>query len=792
MIYVNLHRFLKKNSYSMGKNLVIVESPAKAKTIKKFLGKDFEVKSSYGHIRDLPKKKMSIDLEHGFEPIYEVSADKKKLVAELKKASKEADMVWLASDEDREGEAIAWHLKETLKLTDKNTKRIVFHEITKDAILKAIETPRNLNMNLTYAQQARRILDRIVGYELSPLLWKKILPNLSAGRVQSVTVRLIIEREEEIERFTAESSFKVMAVFSVQQDNNTFELPAELSSRLPNEQAVEDFLATLPAASFTIESIETKLAKRTPAPPFTTSTLQQEASRKLGLPVRRTMQLAQSLYEAGHITYMRTDSVHLSNLAINTAKQIINETYGEKYSKVRQYKTKSKGAQEAHEAIRPTFFKNTKVSDNATENKLYELIWKRALASQMNDAEIERTTIKITTANNKKYYFVAKGEVIKFDGFLKVYTESKDDDQTDTGTDPVLPKIDKTAQLSLQNISAEQRFTQHPPRYTEASLVRKLEELGIGRPSTYAPTISTIQDRGYVVKEDREGSQRPVVIYQWHDNTVKKTTKKENYGAEKAKLFPTDRGIVVNKFLLQYFPDIVDYNFTAKVEKEFDLIAEGKTVWNKMIADFYKPFHEKIVDTEKYAQRETGERLLGTDPKTGKPVSVRIGKYGPFVQIGDKDDDEKPRFASLPKKYQIATITFEEAMELFKLPYTVGEYEDKPVTVAVGRFGPYLKHDNKFYSLKKDMDLYSIKLEEAIVIINEKREAEKNKVVKTFPEDDSLSVLRGRYGIYIKKGKQNYKIPKEFKDKDLSYEDCLAIMDDPKNLPKGRKSSRKK
>ena len=760
----------------MKENLVIVESPAKAKTIEKFLGKDFEVKSSYGHIRDLAKKNLSIDVEHGFLPVYEIPDDKKKVVTELKKAVKSHNQIWLASDEDREGEAISWHLQETLKLSKDKVKRIVFHEITKNAILEAIKNPRDIDLNLVNAQQARRILDRLVGYEISPILWKKILPSLSAGRVQSVAVRLIVEREEEIKNFKPVASFKVKAEFLGSSQGKDFKLEGVLSKNLPDEKTVKAFLEVCKQAEFLVTSIETKDAKRSPAPPFTTSTLQQEASRKLGYSVSKTMQVAQKLYESGLITYMRTDSVHLSNLAIGVAKKVIENEFGKQYSKTRQFQTKSKGAQEAHEAIRPTYIENKEISGNNSEKRLYDLIWKRTVASQMADAQFERTLIKIENNSKADYYWTTKGEVIKFDGFLKLYMESKDEDTEDDDKTTILPKIEKNTSLSLQQISAMQKFTIHPPRYTEASLVRKMEELGIGRPSTYAPTIHTIQTRKYIVKEDIQGKTRTVSHLMLKDGQIQEKTEKENYGFEKAKLIPTDTGVVVNKFLVENFPEIVDYNFTASIEKQFDAIAEGKVKWEKMIADFYKKFHEQINFTEQNAKKESGERLLGKDPKTGKPISAKIGKYGPYIQLGEATDEEKPKFVPMPKELSISSVTLDDALKLFDLPRTVGQFEDSDITAAIGRFGPYLKHNNKFYSIPKTDSVYSIEEKRAIEIILAKRQADSKKIVKEFPNDKDLQILNGRWGVYIKYKKKNFKIPKKLKDKDLSYDECMEII----------------
>ncbi|QKG78850.1 type I DNA topoisomerase [Tenuifilum thalassicum] len=765
-------------------NLVIVESPAKAKTIEKFLGKDFVVKSSFGHIRDLSKNKLGIDISKNYKPQYVVSDDKKKVVDELKKAAKEAETVWLASDEDREGEAIAWHLAQVLKLDPKKTKRIVFHEITKSAIENAIKNPRNIDENLVNSQQARRVLDRLVGFEISPILWKKVKPSLSAGRVQSVALRLIVEREREIINFKAKSFFKVFAEF-----DGEIPFKAELSEKLTSLDEVKKFLAHCKDATLTVDDITKKPAKKSPPAPFTTSTLQQEASRKFGFSVSQTMRLAQKLYEAGYITYMRTDSVNLSDFALNAAKDIISKEFGEKYSKTRRFKTKAKGAQEAHEAIRPTYLEKVKVPGTAAEQKLYDLIRKRTLASQMSDALLERTTIKINISG-VEYQFIASGEVIKFDGFLKAYIESSDDESDESATKGLLPSLKLGEKLNPKQIVANERFTQRPPRYTEASLVKKLEELGIGRPSTYAPTISTIISRGYVLKEDRPGVERHYQSVVLKDGKLKQSQKVEITGAEKSKLFPSDIGIVVNDFLVKYFPDIVDYNFTASVEERFDKIAEGKVVWTKMIDEFYKPFHKNVEKTEKESDYTKGERELGVDPETGKKVIVRIGRYGPIVQIGDNDPEsgEKPKYASLLKGQLISTITLEEALELFKLPRKLGEYEGKEVVVAIGRFGPYVRHDGKFYSLKKEDNPLTVELNRAIEIIEEGRLKEKQKHIKSFDEDPELKILNGRWGLYISKNKKNYKIPKGTNAEELTYSDCLKIIEDS---DKGSKTTKK-
>jgi len=774
----------------MAKNLVIVESPAKAKTIENFLGKDFIVRSSFGHVMDLNKKKLSVDIENDFEPQYEISSDKKKLVAELKKMAKDADMVWLASDEDREGEAISWHLYNALGLKGGKSKRIVFHEITKNAILNAIKNPRNIDKNLVDAQQARRVLDRLVGYELSPLLWRKVKPKLSAGRVQSIAVRLIVEREEEIQKFKSTSSFRTIAEFTVSDGKNKQVFIAEYAERFKDYDTAKAFLEKQKEALFSVFSIDKKPGKKSPAPPFTTSTLQQEASRKLGYSVANTMRIAQHLYESGLITYMRTDSVHLSNFALAAAKEEIEKTYGKEYSKTRNFTTKSKGAQEAHEAIRPTYMNRSSIEGSREEKKLYDLIWKRTIASQMSDAKLEKTNVQIQSTQADKY-FVATGEVIKFDGFLKVYIEDTDEENGEQQSG-LLPPITKGDKLDLNRMTATERFTKHPPRYTEASLVRKMEELGIGRPSTYAPTISTIQKREYVVKENREGFKREVQKLVLEKGEIKESVLSEIAGSEKGKLFPTDIGTLVNRFLMRHFGDIIDYNFTANVEKEFDEIAAGKHEWKKIIKTFYGPFHKKVSDTQNNSERFRGERLLGTDPKTGKNVYVKIGRYGAMVQMGDTDSEEKPAFAGLQKGQSLDTITLEEALKLFEFPKTLGEFEGEPVTVAIGRFGPYVKHNKLFYSIKKQYNPAEITLEQAIEIIQAKRENEKQKIIKTFKEDEKVQVLNGRYGPYLVIDKQNYKIPKGTDPAGLSLEDCYEISKDPKNLPKKRSFKRKK
>ncbi len=779
----------------MQKNLVIVESPAKAKTIEKFLGKDYKVMSSYGHIRDLKTKEFSIDIEHDYAPQYVIPADKKKLVSELKSEAKSAEQVWLASDEDREGEAISWHLYEVLGLKPENTKRIVFHEITKNAILHAIETPRDININLVNAQQARRVLDRIVGFELSPILWRKVKPALSAGRVQSVAVRLIVEREREINEFVSEAAFRVIANFIL--PDGTTVLKAELNRRLKDKKEVEAFLESCKNASFTIDDITTKPVKKSPAPPFTTSTLQQEAARKLGYSVSQTMMIAQRLYESGLITYMRTDSVNLSDLALGTAKEAIFETYGEKYYKFRQYHTKSKGAQEAHEAIRPTYISNVEAGSSSQEKKLYELIRKRTIACQMADAELERTTISVGISGQTER-FVAVGEVISFEGFLQVYMESNDDDTEKEQENGLLPPVKLHETLSLKDIVATERFTQRPPRYTEASLVRRLEELGIGRPSTYAPTIQTIQNREYVVKGDKEGVERAYTVVSLSKGKIKETEKTETVGADRNKLMPTDIGTVVNDFLMEYFPDVLDYNFTASVEKEFDSVAEGELVWTKAIDKFYKIFHPIVEATAAVkTEHKVGERELGIDPKSGNPVFVKIGRYGPVVQIGaaHADDKEapKPQFASLMKGQSIDTITLEEALKLFDLPRTVGEYEGKVMVAAVGRFGPFIRHDGKFVSIPKDLNPLTITAEEAIALIEGKRVKDEQRFIKKFEEDPEMEILKGRFGPYISYQKANYRIPKMVTDPTiLTLEDCKKIIAEAGEKPAAKKTTRKK
>ena len=779
---------MAKRTSETSDNLVIVESPAKAKTIEKFLGKDFLVKSSLGHIRDLEKKDFGVDIKNNYAPQYYVLPEKKDVVKELTALAKKAKTVWLASDEDREGEAIAWHLVEVLNLNKDKTKRIAFHEITKDAINKAIENPRHINKDLVDAQQARRVLDRLVGFELSPILWRKVKPSLSAGRVQSVAVRLIVEKEREIFSFDSESFYKISAVFTVELENGKInEFKAELNHRFKTPEEARAFLESCIKASFKVEQVVKKPYTKSPAPPFTTSTLQQEAARKLGFSVSQTMSIAQKLYEAGKITYMRTDSVNLADAAINMAVKQIKGEMGEKYVKVRKYKTTSKGAQEAHEAIRPTYLNNPAISGNVVEQKLYDLIYKRTLASQMADALIEKTTVTINISNSDKK-FISTGEIIQFDGFLKVYTESSDVEKDDDENVGFLPPLKENDLLGLNIMEARERWNQKPFRYSEASLVRKLEELGIGRPSTYAPTISTVQQRGYVVKEDRHGTSREYQYFLLKDSKIKSEKKKETVGVERSKLFPTDIGMVVNDFLVKYFPDIVSYDFTAKVEKEFDHIAMGEIVWHKSIDDFYKPFHKLVEDTLEKSDRNTGERILGNEPKTGKPVIARIGRFGPVVQIGSSSDEkEKPVYASLKREHHIESITLEEALKLFELPRNLGLYENKKVTVGVGRFGPFVSHDGKFASLNKGIDdPMEITLERAILLIEEKREKDNKKIIKIFVEEPDLAILNGRWGPYISYKKNNYKIPKSQNASELSLSDAMKLIntDKKKETPK--------
>ncbi len=771
-------------------NLIIVESPAKARTIEKILGKEYRVKSSFGHIRDLEKNNLGIDIAHDFQPRYVVPEDKKKVVNDLKKAVKGSSAIYLASDEDREGEAIAWHLSEVLGLPAATTRRIVFHEITPTAIKEALTTPRTIDHNLVNAQQARRILDRLVGYELSPILWKKVKPSLSAGRVQSVAVRLVVDREREILGFLEnkmQSYYRVTGEFYIVRDGKVFLLKAELNERFATRREAMDFLRSLQGKTFTVTDLTKKPLKRTPPPPFTTSTLQQEASRRLKYSVAYTMSLAQRLYEAGHITYMRTDSVNLSKLALNTARQWITEKYGEEYSKTRQYRTKSKGAQEAHEAIRPTYLNKETVEVPKAEQKLYDLIRKRTLASQMADARIEKTTITITPEGMDKA-FIATGETVLFEGFLKVWSDKEEESSGES----YLPPLTQGTPLKYKNITATERFPQPPPRYNEAMLVRKLEELGIGRPSTYAPTITTIQKRGYVVKEDRPGETRNIDILTLSENkdTIGEQTKKESFGKEKGKLFPSDIGMVVNDFLMEYFPEILDYNFTATVEKQFDEIARGRINWSEMIRKFYKDFHPKVEETEQSAGKKTGERVLGKDPESGKEVIVKVGRYGPVVQIGRTDEETKPRYASLRKGQLIETITLEEALELFRLPRTVGTFEGKEIVAAIGRFGPYLRHDGKFYSLPAGDDPHTVTAERAAEIIREKREADRKKVIKTFEEEPDLRILNGRWGAYIKYKNKNYRIPKNKKPEELSLEECREIIESDTGSSRKKKNKK--
>ena len=766
----------------MQKNLVIVESPAKAKTIEKFLGKDYKVMSSYGHIRDLKKKEMSIDIKT-LEPEYEIPEEKEKLVKELKSSAEKAEKVWLASDEDREGEAISWHLCEVLGLDEEKTSRIVFHEITKPAILEAIEHPRHLDMNLVNAQQARRVLDRLVGFKLSPILWRKVKPALSAGRVQSVAVRLIVEREREIQNFKSEPYYSVSGIFAITNaDGSQTEVKATLAQRLKTHKEVEQFLEQCKEANYQVDAVVKKPMKRTPAPPFTTSTLQQEAARKLGFTVSQTMMVAQHLYEHGQITYMRTDSVNLSGLCINASKEEITNLYGTEYSKVRQYHTSSKGAQEAHEAIRPTYMNQQTIEGTVQERRLYELIWKRTIASQMADAEIEKTTVNISISSSD-LQFVAQGEVVKFDGFIKVYRESVDDEDTQEEESHILPPMEEGIELTRREIQATERFSQGPQRYTEASLVHKLEELGIGRPSTYAPTISTIQQREYVQKGDRKGDERLYTIDTLKGKVITQKSRKEMVGSEKGKLLPTDIGIVVNDFLMKYFPGIMDYNFTAKVEQDFDKIAEGGEKWTDMMKSFYKTFEptvEKTMNTRQ--EHKAGERQLGKDPESGKPVFVKIGRFGPVVQIGSADDDEKPRFAQLPSDKSMETLTLEEALELFQLPRTLGDFEGSPVVIGAGRFGPYVLHQKKYTSLPKESDPMAVTLDEAVSLIKEKRQADSQKHLKKFDADGKLQILNGRYGPYIAYDGKNYRIAKALHPRaaELTFDECMAIIEKQK------------
>lgn len=772
----------------MTKNLVIVESPAKAKTIEGFLGKEFTVKSSFGHVRDLPKSTIGVNIEKDFEPEYEIPSDKKNVVSDLKKLSKTAETVWLATDEDREGEAISWHLVESLRLDPNAYKRIVFHEITKKAIMHAIEHPRRIDQNLVNAQQARRVLDRLVGFELSPLLWKKVKPALSAGRVQSVAVRLIVDREKEILAFESQASYRVSALFTVAHNGHTTQLKADLPKRFKTKEEATAFVEKCKGATFTIENIEKKPGKKTPAPPFTTSTLQQEASRKLGFSVSRTMMVAQKLYESGKITYMRTDSFNLSDTAVGMAREEIEKSFGTEYVKIRRYATRSKGAQEAHEAIRPTDMHVHNTGKDSSEKKLYELIWKRTLASQMSDAVLEKTNIDIGISTMEEK-LVATGEVVKFDGFLKVYLESTDDDEEENGS-ALLPPLKINQVLPLNELTATERFTKPQPRYTEASLVKKMEELGIGRPSTYAPTISTIQKRAYVVKESREGSTRSYNIILLKNDKITHKQKQEVVGAEKNKLFPTDIGQVVNNFLMDYFTEIMDYNFTARVEMEFDEIADGQKQWMHVINEFYWPFHRQVENTLHKSEKYSGQRLLGRDPSSKRNVYARIGRFGSMIQIGDADEADKPRFASLRNDQNLETITLEEALELFKLPRVAGDFEGKEMVIGIGRFGPYVRHDSKFYSIPADEDPLELPKERAIEIIKAKRESDLQKIIKTFDEDPDIQILKGRWGPYIKAGKNNYKLPKDIEPGEISLEEVRKIITDGTSEAKSRKTKK--
>ena len=776
----------KNISTIMQQNLVIVESPAKAKTIERFLGKDYKVMSSYGHIRDLKKKEISIDLDN-LQPHYEIPDEKKRLVAELKKQSEKAEKVWLASDEDREGEAISWHLCEVLGLDEDKTNRIVFHEITKQAILDAIANPRHIDMNLVNAQQARRLLDRLVGFKLSPVLWKKVKPALSAGRVQSVAVRLIVEREREIQNFKTDPYYRVVAVFNT--EGNAQQIRAELNTRFSTHEEALAFLEKCKDAKFKVNSVTKKPVKRAPAPPFTTSTLQQEAARKLGFTVSQTMMLAQHLYENGFITYMRTDSVNLSSLCIGTSKEEVTKLYGEQYSRPRNYHTNSKGAQEAHEAIRPSYISTQEIDSNKQERRLYELIWKRTIASQMADAMLEKTTIEIGMEGCDDL-FVATGEVVTFDGFLKIYNESVDDDDAGkTETGHLLPPMNIGDTLQRDEIVVTERYLQGPQRYTEATLVHKMEELGIGRPSTYAPTISTIQQREYVVKGDKKGTERNYTIDTLKGNRLTSKTKKEMVGNDKGKLMPTDIGIVVNDFLTEHFKDIVDYNFTAKIEEQFDLIAEGKSKWESTLQHFYKDFEPEVKKaSSERSEHKVGEREIGVDPKTGRKVFVKIGRFGPLVQIGSADDAEKPQFAQIPADKSISTITLDEALELFKLPRTVGQLEGTDVVIGAGKFGPYVMHNKKYVSLPKSLNPMTVTLEEATQLIMEKRTQEQQRHIKAFEEDKDLELLNGKYGPYIAYKGKNYRIPKAMHGKvaDLTLDECMKIIEQTPEKPRRR------
>ena len=770
----------------MSKNLVIVESPAKAKTIEGYLGKDYKVVSSYGHVRDLPKDDMAIDVKNGFKPTYEISKDKKEVIKNLKKDVKNCETIYLASDDDREGEAISWHLKEALKLNDENTRRIVFREITKNAILNAMKSPRSLDLDLVNAQQARRVLDRLVGFEISPILWKKIKRGLSAGRVQSVAVRLVVEREREIEKFDTKSFFKVTALFDIDKSKK---LKAELGKRFDNEQEALEFLNKCIGADFTIKNLEKKPAKKSPAAPFTTSTLQQEASRKLGFSVSQTMSVAQKLYESGKISYMRTDSVNLSQEALEGAKAAIQQLYGSNYVKTRQYKSKSKSAQEAHEAIRPTNLLSQEAGSNYNEQRLYDLIWKRTIASQMADAQIERTTATIgisTTAENLS----AQGEVVKFDGFLKVYIESTDDDDTNGEDHGMLPPLEIGQSLILDHMLAREGFSRPPARYTEASLVKKLEEMGIGRPSTYAPTITTVQKREYVLKESREGTERSYMEILLKSDHIKNKKKTEITGSEKSKLFPTNTAMIVNDFLVGQFPNIIDYSFTANVEKELDEIAQGKLQWDKMIDGFYGSFQTDVEGSQNISKSEIGAlRELGVDPGTGKNVYARLARFGPCVQLGELEDEEKPRFSSLRKGQLIETITLEEALELFKLPRLVGEYEGQAIDANIGRYGPYVRHGNKFYGLAEEDDPLTITTERAIELIEIKRKEDATRIIKTFDENEDFQILKGKWGPYLKAGKKNVKLPKDKVPEQLTYQECVELVE---NAPAKRRGGRRK
>lgn len=769
----------------MIKNLVIVESPAKAKTIEKFLGKDFVVVSSYGHIRDLVKKNNGIEIENNFQPVYQVPEEKKKVVRELKKLAKEAEAVWLATDEDREGEAISWHLKEVLELPDEKVRRIVFNEITKNAIQEAIKNPRKIDNHLVDAQQARRVLDRLVGFKLSPILWRKVRPSLSAGRVQSVAVRLVVEREREIMKFKPVSEFKVVGEFLIDKNGKSEKFSAELSKKFKTEGEAEKFLNGVKSSEFTVASLEKKPAKKSPSPPFTTSTLQQEASRKLRFSVAKTMLIAQRLYESGKITYMRTDSVSLSDLALEESKKAIIKNFGQEYAHTRRYKTKSASAQEAHEAIRPAYLDKQFVEGSADEQALYNLIWKRTIASQMAEAKLERTIVKINISDRKEI-FTAKGEVIKFDGFLKVYTEWSDEENGDAVASGLLPAMNEGDKLKYERITATQRFSRPPARYTEAALVKKLEELGIGRPSTYAPTISTIQKRGYVKKGESNGTEREYSVLSVDaSGKLVKEVKKEITGSDKGRLVPADIALLVNDFLLDKFPQVMDYKFTAQVEGELDAIANGKMKWNDMIEEFYTPFNENVEHTIENSERVKGERILGKDPKTGKQLSVRMARFGPVAQLTNPDDpDEKPVFAGLRNDQRLETITFEEALDLFKLPRDLGEFEGEEVIAAIGRFGPYVRHKGKFYSLGKDYDPYTVTLEEAIEVIENKRKADAEKTIKVFEEDESIKVLKGRWGPYLKAGRMNVRIPKDLDGEKLTYEEALRLIEETQNKKK--------